>query len=228
MLLLQEATRDLFSPHGFMADPKAFWRKAAELFSGRRPTRLHSLLARLAAAGVLQRVYTQNIDGLERLAGVPAKLTVECHGSASRALCSADRAHPVTTAPSSFLDEMHEQGEAWQAPTCSTCGAPLRPDIVFFGEPLPETFTLLSGKDLKVCDLLIVVGTALSVYPVAGLVQQVAMLTPRLLINSEAVGVWRESIKSDVNYRDVFYQGTCDEGAEHLAQLLEWDLEEVV
>jgi len=73
--------------------------------------------------------------------------------------------------------------------------------------------------------MLIVVGTALSVYPVAGLVQQVKPLTPRLLLNREPVGPWQASRHNETNYRDVFYECDCDAGAEDLARLLNFELD---
>merc|ERR1712060_250723 len=102
--------------------------------------------------GILQRVYTQNIDGLEAAAGVPQDLIIKCHGSALRTVCSANHSQPMH-GPTEV-----DASEAWKAPRC-TCGALLRPDIVFFGEPLPAEFSRRSGEDLHECDLLIVIGT---------------------------------------------------------------------
>jgi len=211
----QEATRELFSNKGFHARPEDFWRKASELFLDRQPTKLHSFLGMLASKGLLRRIYTQNIDGLEAAAGVPEDRIVECHGSALRTICSADRSHVTQVSTKASTSA------SWRAPRCK-CGALQRPDIVFFGEPLPHEFSLHSGEDLNVCDLLIVVGTALNVYPVAGIVNRVSSLTPRLLINKEPVGAWRDSESNPENFRDVMWQGDCDAGAEELVRLLGW------
>ena len=67
----------------------------------------------------------------------------------------------------------------------------LRPDITFFGEALPTRFHQLMSHDLPTCDLLIILGTKLSVYPVASLPSMVGELVPRLLINREAVGCFQ-------------------------------------
>ena len=64
----------------------------------------------------------------------------------------------------------------------------------------------------------------LGVYPVAGLVARVPALTPRLLINHEAVGPWRGAKENPENYRDVHFDGDCDAGAEQLANELSWPL----
>lgn len=70
-------------------------------------------------------------------------------------------------------------------------------------------------------------GTTLQVYPVAGIVNEVPKLAPRLLINKERVGPWKSSsgIEGDCNtssYRDVFFEGACDDGAVQLCGLLGW------
>lgn len=202
---------------GFRANPEAFWQKSSDLFAGRSPTKTHLFLARLAEEGLLRRIYTQNIDGLEEAAGVPSEIIIECHGSAMRTVCSENRSHTVNMGPIRV-----DGSETWTAPRCS-CGALLRPDIVFFGEPLPAEFNTRSGEDLHECDLLVVIGTALSVYPVAGLVNRVTPLTPRLLINREAVGVWRSCEDNVENYRDVLWKGECDEGSDELLRLLGWN-----
>ena len=222
--------RELFSLEGFMNEPARFWYRAAQLFSARKPTPAHALLARLAREGLLLRVYTQNIDGLEAAAGIPSDLIMECHGSASRVVCSADKDHRV--AASAAESALNSSREGLLAPLCS-CGAPLRPDITLFGEPLPPEFHRHAGTDLSECDLLLVMGTGLSVYPVAGLVQQVGPLTPRLLINREPVGLWRDvrnvgsAIKPEEErwYRDAFFEGECDAGAFEFAQEMGWRLD---
>jgi NAD-dependent SIR2 family protein deacetylase len=229
----QAATRELFSLQGFLDQPEAFWRKSSELFLGRQPTKVHALLARMAKMGVLRRLYTQNIDGLEAAAGVPPDAIIECHGSAMRTVCSANRSHAAEVTPAQIAAQLTAaegteeegmdrgvDGRRWTAPRCGCCGALLRPDIVFFGEPLPKEFSQRSGEDMDACDLLIVIGTALSVYPVAGLVSRVSQLTPRLLLNKEAVGVWRACESNAENYRDVLWKGDCDAGAEELAREL--------
>lgn len=216
-----DVTRELFSAHGFVSQPEVFWREAANLFLDRVPTRVHKLLALLAEKRLLQRVYTQNVDGLEVEAGVPSNLVIDCHGSILRSVCSQDRSHH--SGAGSLVQIAAKLTAGAEAPRCAICGALVRPDIVFFGEPLPAAFGLHSSKDLWDCDLLIVMGTALSVYPVAGLVNQVRPLTPRLLVNRDAVGPWRAA-PGEAGYRDVFFQGECDAGAEELAVQLGWNL----
>lgn len=220
-LWTEASTRQLFSAQGFIEEPEKFWRMAADLFMNKRPTRVHQLLARMAQERLLTRIYTQNIDGLEMEAGLSPELVVQCHGTASKAVCMGC-GHSLSV--SSMLSGQDLSKVSWKAPRCSACKALMRPEVVFFGEPLPDAYGRNQGEDLASCDLLLVIGTALSVYPVAGLVKQVKPLVPRLLISREAVGLWRE--RSESNYRDVFLESDCDAGAVELARLLGWTLGE--
>ncbi|KAG7528007.1 hypothetical protein FFLO_06462 [Filobasidium floriforme] len=109
---------------------------------------------------------------------------------------------------------------------CERCGGLVKPDIVFFGEGLPERFFELAVKDLPKCDLLIVVGTSLKVHPFASLVERVPRTCPRLLINREAVGEatgWGDrGFSFKEGSRDRFFQGDADAGAKELARGLGW------
>mmetsp|Transcript_66124 Transcript_66124/g.166764 ORF Transcript_66124/g.166764 Transcript_66124/m.166764 type:complete len:723 (+) Transcript_66124:122-2290(+) len=217
-----ETTR-IFSQQGFHSEPERFWRHAAGVFLGRQPTPVHRFLAALARGGLLQRIYTQNIDGLEVEAGVPPELLIECHGNVLRTVCDGDPSHCIPC--SSIVDVLAHLNAGHSAPRCATCRALVRPDVVFFGESLPTVFGMHSGRDMQDCDLLLVIGTTLNVYPVAGLVSQALPLTPRVLFNREPVGPWRKlSNEGSAVYRDVFYQGEVDDGVEELARLLGWDV----
>lgn len=111
-------------------------------------------------------------------------------------------------------------------------------DVVFFGQGLPGRFHELQGADFRQCDLLIVAGTTLTVFPFAGLVNDVSQTTPRLLFNKDSVGVFRANnpatssskeidLSQDadplVNYRDVQHLGECDLGARTFCALLGWE-----
>jgi len=119
-------------------------------------------------------------------------------------------------------------------PHCVECSGVVKPDIVFFGESLPERFHQCVKQDMPQCDLLIVMGTSLVVQPFASLVDRVPETTPRLLINKEKCGQEVNffsmlfgmpsgfQFDSDDNYRDVMWQGTTDDGCIALADLLGW------
>lgn len=115
-----------------------------------------------------------------------------------------------------------------EAATCPQCnGAVYRPDVVLFGQPVSNKFMSLSHKDLKEADLLIVMGTSLTVYPFAGLVNQVSATVPRLLINREVRGPWKVMLDSqspgeESSFRDAAFLGDCDEGVEQLCREMGW------
>ncbi len=114
----------------------------------------------------------------------------------------------------------------------------VKPDIIFFGEKLPNRFFSAALADFPKCDLLIIMGTSLCVQPFASLVGQVPKDCPRLLINLTPAGRHDVgffgfgdddgaglSYGMEDNVRDVFWQGSCDEGAERLARMLGWEVE---
>jgi len=144
------------------ADPARFWRFYGQRFQtlrDKQPNAAHHALAELERRGALHAVVTQNIDMLHRKAGT--RELVEVHGSIETSSCLACGArHP--------LDEVRARGASDPAavPRCD-CGAPLKPDVVLFGEWLPEdaidrAFALAAEADVLLC-----VGSSLEVHPVA-------------------------------------------------------------
>ena len=125
-----------------------------------RPNAAHLALAKLERLGVVRAVVTQNIDLLHERAG--SRDVVEVHGSIRTSSCpGCGERYP--------LDRVVELLDAGDAPACPACGAILKPDVVFFGELLP-TRAIERATDLaREARLLLVVGSALEVHPVAGL-----------------------------------------------------------
>ena len=108
-----------------------------------------------------------------------------------------------------------------QHTTHHSCASVVRPQVVFFGESLGPRFFQTLQQDLETCDLLIVMGTSLLVYPFAGLANRVSLLTPRLLLNREPTGPFKKNKQQELfNYRDVAVLGDCDDGVTQLASLL--------
>lgn len=156
---------------------------------------------------------TQNIDCLERAAGVPDASIIEAHGSFATQRCiECKRVFPD--------EEMKEHVEAGKVPRCQDeeCAGLVKPDIVFFGESLPQAFGQ-SPVVMARADLVLVIGTSLSVYPFAGLPENTRPKVPRVLFNMERVG----SMGSRAD--DVLVLGQCDEGVRKLARELGWDEE---
>ncbi|MCJ1341288.1 Sir2 histone deacetylase Hst2 [Bachmanniomyces sp. S44760] len=199
----------------FRNNPLPFYTLAHELYPGKYyPTIAHSFIRLLSDKGLLLKLFTQNIDCLEREAGVPEREIVEAHGSFARQRCIECK----TEYPG---DLMRKTVLAKEIPHCLTpnCNGLVKPDIVFFGEPLPEEFS--KNRSLPAdADLCIVMGTSLSVQPFASLPGFCSEGVPRVLINLERVG----GLGSRAD--DVLLIGDCDDGVRKLAVALGW-LEEL-
>ena len=195
----------------FRQNPLPFYTLAHELYPGRfRPTIAHSFISLLHQKGKLLKLFTQNIDCLEREAGVPGDMIIEAHGSFATQRCIECR----TEFPDGL---MRKAVNAKEVPLCTrpSCQGLVKPDIVFFGEALPESFHRNRGLP-AIADLAIVMGTSLSVQPFASLPSFVSEETPRVLINLERVG----GLGSRPD--DVLLLGDCDDGVRKLADALGW------
>ena len=122
-----------------------------------KPNAAHTALARLEEKGLLDAVITQNIDGLHQAAG--SKNVLELHGSIHRNAC---------TVCGRKYDARYV-AEAEGTPRC-VCGGLIKPDVVLYGEALPEGVFERAAKYVAGANTLIVGGTSLNVYPAAGLV----------------------------------------------------------
>ncbi|RCI13347.1 hypothetical protein L249_0797 [Ophiocordyceps polyrhachis-furcata BCC 54312] len=192
----------------FRNRPEPFYALARELYPGKfHPTVSHAFIALLAKKGLLQMLFTQNIDCLERAAGVPEDRIVEAHGSFATQRCIDCK----TTFPD---DEMRGCVFDGKVPRCD-CGGIVKPDIVFFGESLPRDFEQ-KAFNVAMADIVLILGTSLSVYPFAGLPEMATRGKPRVLLNMERVG--RIGSRPD----DVLEIGSCDEGTRKLADALGW------
>ncbi|XP_022362779.1 NAD-dependent protein deacetylase sirtuin-3, mitochondrial isoform X1 [Enhydra lutris kenyoni] len=203
----------------FSHNPKPFFTLAKELYlRNYRPNIIHYFLRLLHDKGLLLRLYTQNIDGLERVSGIPASRLVEAHGSFASATCT------VCRRPSPGKDIWADVSMD-RIPRCPVCTGIVKPDIVFFGEALPQRF-LLHVVDFPMADLLLILGTSLEVEPFASLSEAVRSSVPRLLINRDLVGpfAWRP------RGTDVVQLGDVVQGVERLVELLGWteELQELV
>ena len=145
-------------------DPDRFWRFYSDRFVSlvdKLPNEAHQVLAELERRGLIKAVITQNIDRLHRVAGT--QRLIEVHGSIEYSVCLACGGKVP-------LERVIEQLRAEEgAPECPCCITPLKPDVVLFGELLPER-ALAEAQALALdADLMVCVGSSLEVYPVAGL-----------------------------------------------------------
>eukprot|EP01105_Mastigella_eilhardi_P001133 TRINITY_DN1142_c0_g1_i7.p1 TRINITY_DN1142_c0_g1~~TRINITY_DN1142_c0_g1_i7.p1 ORF type:complete len:362 (+),score=70.19 TRINITY_DN1142_c0_g1_i7:658-1743(+) len=191
---------------------------AKEMYPGNyNATKTHYFIRLLHEKGLLLRNFTQNIDTLEQVAGIPADKLVFAHGSFSSAHCvGCHKEHSVEFVKQNVFAD--------QVPHCE-CGSLVKPDIVFFGESLPERFFTQLTEDFPKCDLLLILGTSLAVHPFARLINFVDKDVPRLLVNREPVGTPILRYEEEDNTRDVFWAGDCDTGCQTLADLLGWGKE---
>jgi NAD-dependent SIR2 family protein deacetylase len=158
----------IFDIEYFRKSPDAFYQLCKDLWPGIfKPTPTHHFLRLLHEKGRLSRCMTQNIDSLESLAGLPKSSIVAAHGNFDGATCitTGERVDPDEVREAVFGE--NENGTGWKA-LAEKHGGLVKPDIVFFGESMPPRFFASATTDLPACDLLLVVGTSLQVFPFAG------------------------------------------------------------
>ncbi|KAM8876821.1 NAD-dependent protein deacetylase sirtuin-3, mitochondrial isoform 2-T2 [Synchiropus picturatus] len=210
----------IFEINFFLHNPEPFFALAKELYPGNyQPNLTHYFVQLLHKKGLLLRMYTQNIDGLERLAGIPPEMLVEAHGSFSTATCTVCRRKYEGA-------DLRPDVMSGTVPKCPTCKGVVKPDIVFFGEELPVHFFKYL-TDFPQADLLIIMGTSLEVEPFASLAWAVRSSVPRLLINRDLVGPFAAARRRP---HDVVQQGDVVSGVQTFVDELGWtlDLEELM
>lgn len=154
------------SPHEFYA----FYRKYFA-FPPFKPSKAHQMLAAMESRGLIKAIVTQNIDNLHQQAG--SKRVIAIHGTADRYLCTNPGCDGV-------YDQAYVDAVAGVVPYCNQCGTLLKPDVVLFGEPI-QHFGAAQEAILQ-ARLLIVIGSSLTVYPLAGFVKEFSTFTQDLVI----------------------------------------------
>ncbi len=160
----------------FRRDPVKVWgfyAKRIDVLAEARPNAGHLALAELERRGLVQAVVTQNIDLLHEQAG--SREVIEVHGSYRTSSCLACG----TRVP---LAEVVRLLEHAPAPPCPRCGEIVKPDVVMFGELMPEVEIDRAFELARRAGLLLVVGSSLEVYPVAGLPEETLSHGGRLAI----------------------------------------------
>jgi NAD-dependent deacetylase len=154
------------SIEAFRADPLKVWsfyKPRVAMLTDAGPNPAHLALAELERLGFVEAVITQNIDLLHERAG--SREVVEVHGSIRTATCPGCAAQYP-------LNQVLELLDGADAPACPACGAILKPDVVFFGELLPADAIERAYELAHRAGLLLVVGSALEVYPIAGVPEE--------------------------------------------------------
>jgi NAD-dependent deacetylase len=141
----------------FMKDPLRAWKLIKEIFynyfGSAKPNRAHFVLADMEQKGILKRTITQNIDNLHQEAG--CKHVFDFHGNSKRLVClSCSAFYPASEVN---LDHL--------PPTCRQCGGLLKPDFVFFGEPIPQIPLAAAYEASSTSDVFLIIGTTGEVMP---------------------------------------------------------------
>jgi NAD-dependent protein deacetylase/lipoamidase len=147
-----------------------FYAKRLDVLAEARPNAAHLALAELERLGLVEAVITQNVDRLHAAGG--SRRVIEVHGSISSATCLA----------CGHREELDRLVELLPVPACVDCGAVLKPDVVMFGELLPSGAMEEAARLAHNAGLLLVVGSSLEVYPVAGLPEDTLQAGGRLAI----------------------------------------------
>src|SRR6266540_869763 len=150
----------------FRRDPAKVWdfySRRLGVFTEAKPNPAHQALAELERRGLVEAVITQNVDRLHERAG--SRELVEVHGSIRTSSC-------LQCGERVPFEQVVRLVEEAGAPPCPRCGAILKPDVVMFGEPMPEVEIDRAFALAREAALLLVVGSSLEVWPVAGLPQE--------------------------------------------------------
>eukprot|EP00871_Galdieria_phlegrea_P003354 jgi/Galph1/4019/GphlegSOOS_G2657.1 len=200
----------VFDIEFFRKDPHPFYKVAKELMPvSVEPTLAHRFLFVLYKKGMLRRIYTQNVDNLESAAGIPKEMVVQAHGTMGQAHCIECHAEkPIEDVRKTMMND--------QIPYCDNCGGLIKPDVVFFGEGLPQRFFTHSSYDMRRADLLLIIGTSLIVMPVAAMPDMVHDKVPRVLINLEPAG------DIDERKNDLVLLGDCQDIVRKIMNLCDW------
>jgi NAD-dependent deacetylase len=155
-----------FTIQKFLSGPaarKTIWKMSIEdgLLTEAEPNLAHYAIAELYRLGKLDCVITQNIDNLHQKAGVPEDKVFELHGNMEWVVClSCRRRFPMP-------EVLQKIKEGIEVPDCPDCQGILKPDAVFFGEALPQETLQEAIRRAQNCDLFIVIGSTLVIYPAA-------------------------------------------------------------
>jgi NAD-dependent deacetylase len=149
----------------FEREPERFWsyyRPRFQALGDKEPNRAHEALAELERRGLIEGVITQNIDRLHRAAG--SENVIEMHGSIETSSC-------LECGTAYGIDRVDELFDERGVAVCPNCGGAVKPDVVLFGEFLPEEAMARATELAEGAELMICVGSSLAVHPVAGLPQ---------------------------------------------------------
>ena len=230
----------LFNREFIKSNPKPFFTLVKEFMAQEyEPSNAHHLSVLFKNKGILMKYYTQNIDSLDLKAGLNPPYLIECHGHMRTSTCiNSDCKNKIST---ESIKDIIIKGEI---PKCEKCNSFIIPDVVMNDDDLPEEFFDQLDKDFQECDLLIVMGTSLTVEPFPGMIEDPPLNVPRVLINKEPVVTYVEKLAEKngklveiskdrlsqkfkfghfFNRRDIFLGGDLEENVLELIKELGWE-----
>ncbi|WNV73881.1 Sir2 family NAD-dependent protein deacetylase [Geodermatophilus sp. DSM 44513] len=163
----------------YVADPdvrRRAWLMRRDTAPDARPNAAHRALVELERQGRLRALLTQNVDGLHQAAGSSAELVVELHGTVHAVECLSCRERTTMAEALARVDA----GEP--DPACRVCGGVLKSATVSFGQALDPAVVEAAAEAATDCDVLLAVGTSLTVHPAAGLVDLAARAGARVVV----------------------------------------------
>jgi NAD-dependent deacetylase sirtuin 2 len=229
----------IFEINYLQRNPQPFYQFMKSIIPGEyKPTPSHHFMKLIQDKNLLGSIWTQNIDGLERLAGIDPTKLFECHGHFYTFHC-------LSCGMDFSLESLKKDILNGDILKCSSCKKGLvKPDVVFFGENLPANLFPNLRPKLTEADLLFVMGTSLAVQPFCSFFQLARDDAIRCLINRDPVGQSVvERIQKDneihiniregtqkmffyhvpeVNKRDIFIQGDCDDIVSQICEKMGW------
>jgi NAD-dependent deacetylase len=181
----------------FRRNPEKVWnmlREMAEVIFAAKPSAAHAALGELETKGLLKAVITQNVDGLHQVAGNTN--VIEYHGNHRRLACLGC---------SGKIEFTQAEARILPYPLCERCLGPLKPDVVFFGEPIPMLEMVRANEEARQCKVMLIIGTSGAVYPAADL--------PHLAHSSGAkvVEINLDPTPFTSSVADFFFQGGASE-----------------
>ena len=164
----------------YMAEPeirRRSWQQKLQMVgAAREPNAGHRALVTLHERGKLDTLITQNVDGLHQDAGIPPEIVVEIHGTLREFICMKCG----DGGPMELALERVRAGE--EDPACQRCGGILKSATISFGQGLVAEDLERAERAANACDLIIAIGTTLSVYPIAGVVPVAKRTGARVVI----------------------------------------------
>ncbi|EGR29706.1 sir2 family histone, putative [Ichthyophthirius multifiliis] len=198
----------------FRKNPLPFYKLAKEFLQCRAHFTInHYFMAKVYQQGALLANFTQNIDGLEIEAGIAKEKIIQAHGHFRSARC-------IDCSEKVEIEKLYLEIEKEEILKCEKCNGLIKPDIVFFGEQLPQEF-IQKVKLLKQADLVIIMGTSLVVQPFSSLVEFIDSKVPLVLINRE------NNVVKDNNDSFLFIEGDLDNNVRLLLKDIGWECPDI-